>query len=146
MGRQGCETRCYGEYISFRKCKHLSIWFLYRLARIYSIYMRYMVSPRHPISPLYLLSTPLSIRIHLQPLPLQRMNHHLSVSYVLAHLVRSFFYLVATLSRVKNAPLIWSNSALEVQSCTRRSLLRPLNHSLPRLPKHPLSMTLDLQP
>ncbi len=104
-------------------CKHPAIWLLYRLARIHFICMRSMVSPRHLHSPLYLPSTPLRTRIHPQPLVLQRMSHHLSVSYVLVHHVRSFFYHVAISSRVKNAPLIWSNSALGVQLYTRRNPL-----------------------
>lgn len=107
--------------------------------------MRSMDSPRHLHRPLYPLSIPLCSHIHPQPLLLQMMSHHLSASYVLAHHVRSFFYHVATLLRVKNAPLTWSNSALGVQSCTRRSPLRTLVHSQLRLLKHPPLMTPDLQ-
>ena len=78
----------------------------YRLARIRSIYMKFTGFPQPLCNRVHLVPTQLHTRIHLPPRLLSKMNHHPNALYVSARHERSSFCHVATLSRVKNAPLI----------------------------------------
>jgi hypothetical protein len=79
---------------------------VYRLARIYSICMKFTDSPQPRCNTLCLLLIQLHTRIHLQPRLQSKMNHRPNALCVSALHARSSFCHVATLSRVKNAPLI----------------------------------------
>ena len=103
--------------------------------------MKFTAFPRPLLRPPYLLTTRLYTPTHLLSQLLLRMSHHLSASSALAHRVRLFSCPVATLSLARSAPSTWSNLALVGQSCTLRSLQRPLNPNRPRSPRRPLLKT-----